>query len=157
MRFSPPLRKEGIRYYRIQRGIADKAVVRSALESVNLTESGKKQFRQFSLGMKQRLGLALAIMGKPDFLILDEPINGLDPIGIAEFRTILQNLNKEHGMTILISSHILTELTQVATRYGIIHGGKLIKEIDDPSEMGANLEDYFFKLIGHVARERVAL
>jgi ABC-2 type transport system ATP-binding protein len=145
---------DNLEYYRIQRGIADKTVVGKALESVNLTGTGKKQFRQFSLGMKQRLGLALAIMSKPDFLILDEPINGLDPTGIVEFRAILQNLNKERGMTILISSHILTELNQVATRYGIIHDGKLIREIDDPSEVGSNLEDYFLKSIGRSAGGR---
>jgi ABC-2 type transport system ATP-binding protein len=142
---------DNLEYYRVQRGIADRSVVRTALESVNLTGTGNKQYRQFSLGMKQRLGLALAIMGKPDFLILDEPVNGLDPMGIVEFRGILQNLNKEQGMTILISSHILTELAQVATCYGIIHNGKLVKEIDNPAEMGSNLEDYFLRTISQMA------
>lgn len=119
---------QNLEYYRIQRGIPDKGAVQAALQTVRLADTGKKKFNQFSLGMKQRLGLALAILGKPDFLILDEPINGLDPMGIVEFRTILQNLNQKHGMTVLISSHILSELTQVATTYGIIHGGVLVKE-----------------------------
>lgn len=120
--------QQNLEYYRIQRGIPDKAMIGKALQTVNLTDTGKKRYEQFSLGMKQRLGLALAIMGKPDFLILDEPINGLDPMGIVEFRGILSKLAREQGMTVLISSHILSELAQVATRYGIIHGGRLVKE-----------------------------
>lgn len=127
--FYPKLTAEqNLEYYRIQRGIPDKASIRKALETVRLTGTGKKKYNQFSLGMKQRLGLALAIMGKPDFLILDEPINGLDPMGIVEFRGIVQDLNRKQGMTVLISSHILSELTQVASNYGIIHAGKLVKE-----------------------------
>ena len=120
--------RQNLEYYRIQRGIPDKGVVEQALETVRLTDTGNKKYRAFSLGMKQRLGLALAIMGKPDFLVLDEPINGLDPMGIIEFRTILKDLRQAHGMTVLISSHILSELTQVATTFGIIHEGRLIKE-----------------------------
>lgn len=120
--------EQNLEYYRIQRGIPDKDCIKNALATVNLTDTGKKKFSQFSLGMKQRLGLALAIMAKPDFLILDEPINGLDPMGIIEFRGIIQKLNQEHGITLLISSHILTELAQIATKFGIIHNGKLVKE-----------------------------
>lgn len=120
---------QNLEYYRIQRGIPDKKVIQEALETVRLGDTGKKKYAQFSLGMKQRLGLALAIMGNPDFLMLDEPINGLDPMGIVEMRHILKTLNQEHGMTILISSHILTELAQVATTFGIIHGGRLLQEI----------------------------
>ena len=120
---------ENLEYYRIQRGIADKEAVHKALTMVQLTDTGKKSFSQFSLGMKQRLGLALAVMGKPDFLILDEPINGLDPMGIVEFREIIRKLQHEHGMTVLISSHILSELAQIATSYGIIHQGKLLQEL----------------------------
>lgn len=121
--------QQNLEYYRIQRGIPDKGAIGKALQTVNLADTGKKQYRQFSLGMKQRLGLALAIMGRPDLLILDEPINGLDPTGIVEFRSIITTLAREHGMTIMISSHILTELAQVATRYGIIHGGQLVREM----------------------------
>lgn len=120
--------EQNLEYYRIQRGIPDRSVVQRALETVRLADTGKKKYHAFSLGMKQRLGLALAIMGKPDFLILDEPINGLDPTGIIEFRSIIKDLQQAHGMTILISSHILSELAQVATTFGIIHQGKLIKE-----------------------------
>lgn len=119
---------DNLEYYRIQRGYPDKECIGQALKLVNLTNTGKKKYRQFSLGMKQRLGVALAVMGRPDFLILDEPINGLDPTGIVEFRDIIKMLNKEYGMTILISSHILSELEQVAGRYGIIHQGRIVKE-----------------------------
>lgn len=119
---------QNLEYYRIQRGIPDKTCVDLSLETVKLTDTDKKKYQDFSLGMKQRLGLALAIMGNPDFLILDEPINGLDPTGIIEFRSIIKDLHQAHGMTVLISSHILSELSQVATTFGIIHKGKLIKE-----------------------------
>lgn len=120
--------RDNLEYYRIQRGYPDKDCVDQALDTVKLNYTGKKKFQQFSLGMKQRLGVALAIMGKPDFLLLDEPINGLDPTGIIEFREILKRLSEEYGMAILISSHILSELEQVANRYGIIHRGRLVKE-----------------------------
>lgn len=121
--------RQNLEYYRIQRGFPDKTAIDRALETVKLGDTGKKKYIQFSLGMKQRLALALAIMGKPDFLILDEPINGLDPMGIVEFRDIIKDLNQKHGMTILISSHILTELAQVATNFGIIHNGRLVRQI----------------------------
>lgn len=121
--------QQNLEYYRIQRGIPDKSCIEKVLQKVNLINVEKKKFKDFSLGMKQRLALALAIMDNPDFLILDEPINGLDPMGIIEFRSIIQNLNQEHGMTVLISSHILSELAQIATTFGIIHKGQLIKEI----------------------------
>jgi ABC-2 type transport system ATP-binding protein len=120
--------QQNLEYYRIQRGIPDTAAINKALETVRLIDTGKKKYKDFSLGMKQRLGLALAIMGHPDFLILDEPINGLDPMGIIEFRAIIKELSQTHGMTVLISSHILSELTQIATTFGIIHKGRLVKE-----------------------------
>jgi ABC-2 type transport system ATP-binding protein len=119
---------QNLEYYRIQRGIPEKSAPQKALELVNLADTGKKKFRNFSLGMKQRLGLALAILNNPDFLILDEPINGLDPTGIVEIRGLMKRLN-EQGVTILISSHILTELSQVATKYAIIHQGRLVKSL----------------------------
>ena len=121
---------ENLEYYRIQRGIPEKKLVFDVLKLVELEDNDKKKYKNFSLGMKQRLGLALAILNHPDFIILDEPINGLDPVGIVEMREIIKKLNKE-GITILISSHILSELSMVATKYGIIHHGKLIKEITD--------------------------
>ncbi len=121
--------KQNLEYYRIQRGIVDKKCVDEALNLVGLSDTGKKKFKGFSLGMKQRLGLALAIMGSPDFLVLDEPINGLDPMGIKEIRDLLLKLNRIKNTTILISSHILGELSQLATCYGFINEGKLIQEI----------------------------
>lgn len=121
--------KDNLEYYRIQRGIPGKKCVEEALETVGLSDIGKKKFKSFSLGMKQRLGIALAIMGSPDFLVLDEPINGLDPTGIKEIRDLLLSLNKLKGITILISSHMLGELSQLATCYGFIHNGKLIEEV----------------------------
>lgn len=128
--FSPFLTaRENLEYYRIQRGIPGKNTVDEVLEQVDLRDTGKKKFKSFSLGMKQRLGLALALMNHPDFLILDEPINGLDPEGVAEFRQLLKHLNQERQTTILISSHILTELSSVATCYGFVEKGRLLEEI----------------------------
>ena len=99
------------------------------LKLVGLNETGKKKARNFSLGMKQRLGIAIALVGNPDFLILDEPINGLDPEGIIEIRELILKLNKEKGITFLISSHYLDELSKIATDYGFLNAGKIIKEI----------------------------
>lgn len=120
--------RENLEYYRIQRGLANENEIERVLQLVNLSDTGRKKFHQFSLGMKQRLGLALAIMGNPEFLILDEPINGLDPTGMIEFRNLIKQLNQELQTTILISSHILSELAHIATRYGIIHQGKMLRE-----------------------------
>jgi len=121
--------RENLEYYRLQRGIPGKDVADEALELVDLRDTGKKKFKTFSLGMKQRLGLALALLNHPDFLILDEPINGLDPEGVAEFRQLLRRLNQERQTTILISSHILTELSSVATCYGFLEKGRLLEEV----------------------------
>lgn len=121
--------KQNLEYYRIQRGIPDKKCVDEILKLVGLEDTGKKKFKGFSLGMKQRLGIALAIMNNPDFLILDEPINGLDPMGIKQIRELLLKLNKLNNITILISSHILGELSQLATCYGFINDGVLVEEI----------------------------
>ena len=99
------------------------------LDYVGLGSAGKKKARNFSLGMRQRLGIAMSLVGSPDFLILDEPVNGLDPQGIVEIRELLLRLNREKGITILISSHIFGELSKLATCYGFIEKGKLLKEI----------------------------
>jgi len=96
---------------------------------VDLRDTGKKKFKTFSLGMKQRLGLALALMNHPDFLILDEPINGLDPEGIVELRELLLRLNRERQTTILISSHILSELSTLATHYAFIDRGRILETV----------------------------
>ncbi len=111
-------------------GITDRHIVEKILEFVGLESAGKKKVKNFSMGMKQRLGLAISLMRNPDFLVLDEPINGLDPSGIKEVRDLLLKLNEERQITILISSHILGELSKVATKYGIIRDGVLIEELD---------------------------
>lgn len=121
--------RENLEVSRLIRNIAGKECIDEVLELVGLKDAGKKKFKNFSLGMKQRLGIANALMGNPKLLILDEPINGLDPMGIVEVRELLKKVNKEKDMTILISSHILTELSELATKYGIISKGKLIQEI----------------------------
>jgi len=126
--FSNMTAVQNLEYYRLQRGIPEKARVQEVLQIVNLTDTGKKKFKDFSLGMKQRLALAVSLLGHPDFLIFDEPTNGLDPTGIVEMRDLIHRLSKQ-GITILISSHILTELAQVANKYAIIHEGRLIKTL----------------------------
>ena len=114
---------------RLQKGIPGKACINEKLELVGLTNIEKKKVKDFSLGMKQKLGLAMALLGDPEFLILDEPTNGLDPMGIAYMRELLKKLNKENGVTILISSHLLSELNQLATRYGILNNGELVEQL----------------------------
>lgn len=99
------------------------------LKLVGLGNTGKKKARNFSLGMKQRLGIAVALAGDPDFLVLDEPTNGLDPQGIIEMRELILKLNRERQITVLISSHILDELSRLATHYGIVDGGRMVKEL----------------------------
>lgn len=121
-------------------GYYDNKAIDNALELVNLRNIGKKAIKDFSLGMKQRLGIARAIITKPELLILDEPINGLDPIGIKEIRDLFNMLNKEYGITILISSHILTEVEQIADTVGVINNGRLIEEVSMDSIRSQNTE-----------------
>ncbi|HDK7189866.1 TPA: ABC transporter ATP-binding protein [Clostridium botulinum] len=120
---------ENLEAFRIEKGIPGKECIDKILKSVGLYEDKNKKLKNFSLGMKQKLALAIALLGDPEFLILDEPINGLDPMGIKEVRELLKKLNKEKNITMLISSHILGELYQLATCYGIIHKGKLMEQI----------------------------
>lgn len=108
---------------------ADKSKNTELLDLVGLKNVGKKKVKNFSLGMKQRLGIAIALLGNPEFLVLDEPINGLDPAGIKEVRDVILRLNKEKGITFLISSHLLDELSRVVTKYGIIDNGVLLEEV----------------------------
>ncbi len=103
--------------------------IRELLELVGLADTGRKKARDFSLGMRQRLGIAVALCGDPDFLVLDEPVNGLDPQGIIEIRELILKLNWEHQITVLISSHILDELSRLATHYGFIDKGAILKEV----------------------------
>ncbi len=121
--------EQNLETYRLQRGITGRDCVRESLRLVGLDDTKNKKFKHFSLGMKQRLGLALAIMSSPDLLLLDEPINGLDPMGIVQFRDLLLRLNAERQITILISSHILSELSNLATHYGFIDGGHMLQQI----------------------------
>jgi ABC-2 type transport system ATP-binding protein len=121
--------EQNMEYYRIQRGIPGKDAVERALKEVGLLDQKKKRFDKLSFGMKQRLGLALALMGDPELLILDEPINGLDPAGIIEIRNLLLRLNHEKNITVIISSHVLAELEHIATCYGFLDHGRLLEQV----------------------------
>lgn len=120
--------EENLEYYRQLKGIKDKKEVKRVLELVGL-KGVQTKYSSFSMGMKQRLGIANALLGNPEILILDEPVNGLDPQGIADIRNLIVRLNREYNMTILVSSHILGELEHTATRFGIVHQGRVLKEI----------------------------
>ncbi|SKA68639.1 ABC transporter ATP-binding protein [Eubacterium uniforme] len=120
---------QNLKYYCKLKGIVSDDKIFESLRLVDLEEAKDKKFKTYSLGMKQRLGIALAIMDDPDFIILDEPINGLDPIGISKLRDTFKMLNKERNLTIMISSHILSELYAVANRFMFIDHGSVIKEI----------------------------
>lgn len=121
-------------------GYHDKNAIGKVIDMVNLKNIEGKTVKDFSVGMKQRLGIARAIITKPEFILLDEPINGLDPIGIKEFRNLFKMLSKEYGMTILISTHILAEIEQMADTIGVIDNGKLIEEVSMNSIRESNLE-----------------
>ena len=123
--------KENMHNQRRILGSKDKSAIDELLKFVGLGDVGKKKVKNFSLGMKQRLGIAMTLIGNPEFLVLDEPTNGLDPKGIIEIRETLKKLNQERGLTILISSHILGELSKLATRYGILNKGVLVEEFTD--------------------------
>ena len=122
-------------------GLADEKSVDEVLAKTGLTDTGRKKVKHFSMGMKQRLGVALALLGNPDLLILDEPINGLDPEGIRELRQLITELQEE-GKTILISSHILGELSKISTNYGIIKDGEMIEQLTS-EELMEKCQDYF--------------
>ena len=121
--------EDNLRLKSLAMGVRRKEEIEELLSVVGLLATGKKKVKNFSLGMKQRLGIALALVGSPDLVVLDEPINGLDPQGIAEVRDTLFRLNREKHITLIISSHILEELSKIATHYGIIHDGVLIQEL----------------------------
>ncbi|WP_400207021.1 ABC transporter ATP-binding protein [Candidatus Methanomassiliicoccus intestinalis] len=133
--------KDNLRLHRIMRGIPNEEIEDELLNIVGLTDACKKKAKDFSLGMKQRLGIALALLGDPEFLILDEPINGLDPLGVVEIRNLLKKLCQEKHKTILISSHNLPELYQIATDYIVIHQGE-IKEIITLQQLEEHCQHY---------------
>lgn len=121
--------QENLRQQYLVLGLPSFDEIPQLLKLVGLENTGKKKAKNFSLGMKQRLGIAIALAGDPDFLILDEPTNGLDPQGIIEMRELILRLNRERQITVLISSHILDELSRLATHYGIIDAGRMVKEL----------------------------
>ncbi|MFQ7549726.1 MAG: ABC transporter ATP-binding protein [Blautia marasmi] len=133
--------EKNLEYYRILKGVSGKRAVDEVLELVGLADKRKKRCRDLSLGMKQRLGLAIALIGEPELLILDEPINGLDPSGIIEIRNLMQKLNREKNITIILSSHILSELEQLATVYGFLTDGKLAEQVT-AEEIKEKCSDY---------------
>lgn len=128
-----------------------KAEIEHMLDLVNLQDTGKKNTRVFSMGMKQRLGIAMALVGNPDLLIFDEPINGLDPQGIIEVRNIFDRLHKEQGATMIISSHILGELAKTATRFWILNHGKIVADCSKEQFMqdcgDADIDEYYMQVI----------
>ncbi|MDR2106184.1 MAG: ATP-binding cassette domain-containing protein, partial [Coriobacteriales bacterium] len=146
---------QNLEYYRLQRGIPERERVDEVLALVGLAGVGPKRFKDFSLGMKQRLGLALAIMPRPDLVILDEPVNGLDPTGIVEVRDIIRRLASE-GVSLLVSSHILSELSQVATRYGFMHRGSLLLQMSD-QELAHACQRALELVVGDTAAAAAAL
>ena len=121
--------EENLRQQYLVLGMPSMDGAQELLHLVGLDHTGKKKAKNFSLGMRQRLGIAVALAGEPDFLVLDEPVNGLDPQGIIEMRELILKLNREHGITVLISSHILDELSRLATHYGFIDGGQMVREM----------------------------
>ncbi len=120
---------QNMQYLRYLRGVADEARIGELLDFVGLSDTGRKTAGKFSLGMRQRLGLAMALLPSPEVMILDEPINGLDPEGIVDIRRMLEELVKKEGMTILISSHILKELSELCTDYAIVCEGRMVEEL----------------------------
>lgn len=151
---------ENLKIFAELRGLKEKRYIVEALELVNLPYKDKKLFSQYSLGMKQRLAIALAVMHNPEILILDEPINGLDPIGIAEVRSFIRELCDAMGKTILISSHILSEIALLADDIGIIDSGKLLeeeslKELEEKNEKYVHLIVSNAKTAGHIITDKL--
>lgn len=132
-------------------GKSDNEYINSLLDLVGLTNAKNRLAQNFSLGMKQRLGIAIALVGDPEFIVLDEPINGLDPQGIAEMRTIIHKLSKERGITIIVSSHILEELVKVADSFGIIHDGQLMDEFTS-EELNDRCSSYLHLKVSNKAK-----
>lgn len=137
--------RENLNKQCLQKGIPDKKRIDEVLEMVGLSDTGTKKVKNFSLGMRQRLGIAVALLSKPEIMVLDEPINGLDPEGIVEIRELLLRLNREEHITIMISSHILSELSQMCTDYIFINHGKLNQFISSAELRSICREHYFIR------------
>jgi len=151
---SPDMTAKGnLKYQRLMRGIPNEELEDEILQLVGLTSTNNKKAKHFSLGMKQRLGIAIALLTNPELLILDEPVNGLDPIGVVEIRQLLTRLCEERQMTILISSHNLPELYQTTTDYIIIHKGKIMKQM---TQQQLDEECRHYIRIGCIAPEKCA-
>ena len=140
--------RENLEYLSRVKGISDKGEIDRLLKLVEL-DRVRKPFKAFSLGMKQRLGIAGALLGSPSLIVLDEPTNGLDPQGIIDMRAIIKNVHAQTGSTFIISSHILSELDLIATRFGVLDRGVLLKETSHSElhEQDASLEEYFMSLV----------
>ena len=123
--------RQNLEYYRRLKRVRDKSEVERVLKLVELDNTGRKKVSGFSMGMKQRLGIANALLGNPEVIILDEPTNGLDPQGIADIRKLIKKLNAELGITVIVSSHILGELQSTANRFGILHNGEIVKVLTE--------------------------
>ena len=121
--------EENLRQQALVLGLPSDGGAKALLQLVGLGDTGRKKAKNFSLGMRQRLGIAIALTDSPELLVLDEPVNGLDPQGIIEMRELILKLNREQGLTVLISSHILDELARLATHYGFIDGGRMVREM----------------------------
>lgn len=148
--------RDNLEAMRIAQGIPNKNVVEDCLKIVGLHDTGKKKVQNFSLGMKQRLGIAATLLGEPEFLMLDEPTNGLDPVSMVEIRELLKKLAYEKQLTILLSSHILSELYQLATNYIFLHHGKIIKEISK-ERLDECCKKHIFILVDDVSRAAMVL
>ena len=151
---TPPLYEnltafENLKARTLALGLPDSRI-KEVLDTVRLTDTGKKKVRHFSLGMKQRLGIALALLAEPELLILDEPTNGLDPIGIQELRTLIRSF-PEQGITVILSSHILSEVELIADHIGILSNGKLGYESEIHKD--ADLERIFMEVVGSAGEE----
>lgn len=147
---------ENMRIQYMLYGLPSEEGINELLKTMNLDGAGKKKVKNFSLGMKQRLGIAMALAGNPDFLILDEPANGLDPQGIVELRELLIELNSNRDITILVSSHILEELPRFATCYGFLKNGRIIKELS-AEELNAQCREYMWMKVSDTKLLALAL
>lgn len=135
--------RDNLQYIRYLRGYPDEKRIDEILELVGLANTGKKRAKKFSLGMKQRLGIGMALLPKPEIMVLDEPVNGLDPEGIVEVRQLIRRMQEEWGVTVLISSHLLSELSELCTDFSIISHGKLVENL--------SREELLVKCRGHIA------